>query len=90
MRIRLVFAILDDMFPMPSSSLHDFVIRCKACGENIAAPVQTMPGSWIVARCPLCGTERRYLPNEIFRGRLSWRLSKKPVRSAGKADAWGR
>jgi hypothetical protein len=71
------------MFQVPSTCLHDFTVRCKGCGENIPAPVQTMPDTWIIAACPLCGETRRYLPAEIFRGRLSHELSKKPVRSAG-------
>ena len=33
-----------------------------------------MPDRWIVAVCPLCGENRRYLPTEIFRGRISWEL----------------
>jgi hypothetical protein len=70
------------MFQGPPARFYDFVIRCKDCHENIPAPVQTMPASWIVARCPLCGNDRRYLPDEIFRGRLSWKL-KKPPQSVG-------
>jgi hypothetical protein len=67
------------MFPMfhgPPSQWHDFVIRCKRCSENIAAPVETMPDSWIIHTCPLCGERRRYLPVEIFRGRLSYPFEK--------------
>jgi hypothetical protein len=30
-----------------------------------------MPDAWIIAECPLCHERRRYLPAEIFRGRLS-------------------
>jgi hypothetical protein len=45
--------------------------------ENIAAPVQTMPSSWIIASCPLCEEKRRYLPTEIFLGRLSQKLDEK-------------
>jgi RNase P subunit RPR2 len=61
------------------------VIRCKGCGENIPAPVETMPAQPIVATCPLCGQQRRYLPSQVFQGRLSWKLLRKPVRSA----EWG-
>ncbi len=59
----------------------DFTIRCKKCGENIPAPVGTMPDTWIAAQCPLCGEKRNYLPSEIFRGKLSYRLGPRPVRS---------
>ena len=56
-----------------------FVIRCKGCGENIRAMVETLPASWIAVKCPLCGEHRRYLPTEVFQGRLSWKLMRKPV-----------
>lgn len=63
----------------------DFTVTCKSCGQNIPAPVKTMPDTWIVADCPLCGNRRAYLPPEIFRGRLSHLLSpKKPVKSEPK------
>jgi hypothetical protein len=32
-------------------------------------------------QCPLCYERRRYLPSEIFRGKLSPTLGPKPVRS---------
>jgi hypothetical protein len=59
-----------------------FVVCCKGCGENIPAPVETLPSSWIATKCPLCGEHRRYLPTEIFQGRIAFQLAKKPVRSA--------
>ena len=59
-------------FHGPITRLHNFVIKCKRCGEHIAAPVQTLPDTWIVAQCPLCSERRRYLPAEIFKGRLSF------------------
>ena len=73
--------ILSSMFNSRESRLCDFAVRCKGCGESIPAPVLTMPDTWIVADCPLCGERRAYLPNDIFRGRLSFRLTRKPVRS---------
>ena len=76
------------MFQVPSSAFSDFVVTCKGCRENIAAMIQTMPDDWIIETCPLCGERRRYLPQEIFRGRLSVRLLRKPVRSESKP--WGR
>jgi hypothetical protein len=69
------------MFQGPASRIFDYTIRCKECGESIPAPVETMPDTWIIAVCPLCGEKRAYLPPDIFRGRLSHLLlSKKPVR----------
>jgi len=82
--IRLIFAYTVSMFPGPASDSHPFVIICKGCRQNIPAPVQTMPGSWVVADCPLCGEKRRYLPVEIFQGRLSPELLAKPLRIADR------
>jgi hypothetical protein len=62
----------------------DFAVFCKRCGECIPAPVETLPSSWIIAECPLCYEKRRYLPADIFRGRLSMQLIRKPVRAWGK------
>src|SRR6516164_3020150 len=63
--------ILWPVFQAPTSGIHSFVIVCKGCQQNIPAPVETMPDTWIMAECPLCGQKRRYLPAEIFQGRLS-------------------
>ena len=68
---------MQSMFNVPQSRRCDFTVRCKGCGENIPAPVLTLPDSWIVAACPLCGQHRRYLPSEIFRGNLSYRLEQR-------------
>jgi hypothetical protein len=68
------------MFQMPAGRLCDFTVRCKDCGENVPAPVETLPDSWIVEVCPLCGGKRRYLPNEIFQGRLSRKLTPQMLR----------
>ncbi|UWZ82592.1 hypothetical protein [Occallatibacter riparius] len=62
------------MFNIPSTRRSDFTVRCKGCGENIPAPVETLPDTWIIADCPLCREKRRYVPSEIFRGVLSARL----------------
>ncbi|HZD49173.1 MAG TPA: hypothetical protein VE178_10545 [Silvibacterium sp.] len=78
---RRIFSYAVLMFQGPPGKF-TFVIRCKGCGENIPAPVETLPASWIAAKCPLCGEHRRYLPTEIFQGRLSYALLRKPVRSA--------
>jgi len=37
----------------------------------------------IAAKCPICGEHRRYLPSEVFLGRLSHLLMvRKPMRTA--------
>ena len=46
--------ILISVWNLPETRLCDYTIRCKGCGENIPAPVQTMPDTWIIAECPLC------------------------------------
>lgn len=79
------------MFNIPEARLCDYTVRCKGSGENIPVPVLTMPDTWVVTECPLCGVRRAYLPTDIFRGRLSYRLSKKPVRSeTGVRSVWGK
>lgn len=75
-----MFAYTDSMYQGPTSGIHPFVSACKGCQQNIPAPVQTLPDSWIVAECPLCGENRRYLPADIFRGRLSHDLQMKALR----------
>lgn len=69
------------MFQGPGAE-RNFIIRCKGCRENIPAPVETMPAQPVIAKCPLCNEIRRYLPSEIFRGRLSYLLMRKPIRTA--------
>jgi hypothetical protein len=78
---RLLFAYNGVMFQGPAIG-RGLVIRCKRCGQNIPAPVETLPAQPIAAKCPLCEEHRRYLPSEVFQGRLSHLLIKKPVRSA--------
>jgi len=78
------------MFPSPESGTHPFVIACKGCGRNIPAPVETLPDSWIVALCPLCGEKRRYLPVDIFPGRLSPDPLARQGRPQSGGEQWGR
>jgi hypothetical protein len=76
-----MFAYNLTMFQSPTIS-RDFLVCCKGCRENIPAPCETVPAQPVAARCPLCGEHRQYLPSEIFAGRLSYLLMKKPVRSS--------
>ena len=78
--------ILLPVFNLPETRFCDFTSRCKKCGENIPAPVGTIPDTWIAAQCPLCGEKRNYLPSEIIRGKLSYKLGLKPARSV--LDRW--
>jgi len=59
------------VFQGPTSRTHDFVVRCKGCSENIAVRLLTMPDDWVIEACPFCAERSRYLPQEIFQGRLS-------------------
>jgi hypothetical protein len=68
------------MFQGPSSQ-RAFVVRCKRCGENVPAMAETLPASWVAVKCPLRSEHRRYLPTEVFEGRVSYALFRKPVRS---------
>jgi hypothetical protein len=82
MTFLLFFAYTPLMFQGPPARLHPFVVKCKGCRESVPAPVETLPASRIAMKCPLCGEHRRYLPTEIFQGRLSWAFMRKPVRPA--------
>jgi hypothetical protein len=62
------------------TNLHSFVIACQGCQQNIPAPIETMPEFWIIAGCPFCGAMHRYLPADIFQGRLSHDLLAKASR----------
>ena len=86
--IRLIFADTVRMFNLPENRLCEYTVRCKDCTENIPAPVQTMPDTWIIAGCQLCGARRRYLPADIFRGSMSPKLAAWPRSS--EARRWGR
>lgn len=72
--LRFLFSHAVLVFRSPSTAVHPLIVACKGCLQNIPAPVKTMPDSWIVAECPLCGTKRQYLPTEIFMGRISHEL----------------
>jgi hypothetical protein len=83
---RCIFAYAVGVWNPPESAaaaggICDFAVTCKRCRETIPAPVLTLPDTWIIADCPLCGERRAYLPTDIFRGRLSFRFTRKPVRS---------
>ena len=53
----------------------EIILAARGAGAGtmltIPAPVGTMPDSWMVTDCPLCGKRRRYLPTDIFKGKLS-------------------
>ena len=49
LHFRLTFAYTVSVL-YQSARWRDFVVRCKGCGEDIPAPVETLPASWIAAR----------------------------------------
>jgi hypothetical protein len=61
----------------PAEFLYSASTWCgaRAAMKNVPAPIETMPDTWIIAACPLCGAKRRYLPRDVFRGRLSTRVA---------------
>lgn len=78
------------MFHAPSSGLYLFLVACKGCYRNIPAPIGTIPDSWIVAECPLSGAKRRYLPADIFNGRISHELRMQPRARPNGGESWGK
>jgi len=47
-----------------------FVVACKRCRRDVPAGTKEFPFLSITVSCPLCGELRRYLPSEVFLGRL--------------------
>jgi hypothetical protein len=41
-----------------------------------------MPDTWIIAACPICGSKYRYLPADLFRGRLSTKVGVRLIHRA--------
>jgi hypothetical protein len=67
--IRFIFAYALTMFQGPSAR-KTFVVACKKCRRDVPTGVSEFPFQSIVVECPLCGEKRRYLPSEIFLGRV--------------------
>lgn len=55
-------------FLTPERGRRQFVVSCKGCRRNVPAGVQEFPFKSIVAKCPLCGEPRQYLPSEVTLG----------------------
>lgn len=47
-----------------------FVVTCKRCRRDVPSGVSEFPFQSIQVTCCLCGEERRYLPSEVFLGRV--------------------
>jgi hypothetical protein len=57
------------MFQGPSAR-KTFVVACKKCRRDVPTGVAEFPFQSISVECPLCGEKRRYLPSEVFLGRV--------------------
>ena len=53
-----------------SSARKTFVVACKKCRRDVPAVEAEFPLQSIIVKCPLCGEKRRYLPFEVFLGRV--------------------
>lgn len=69
MDFRLLFAYPFRMFQGPSTR-KTFVVVCKKCRRNVLTGMAEFPFQSIIVECVLCGERRRYLPSEIFLGRV--------------------
>ena len=61
--------MLLSMFQGPSAR-KTFVVACKKCRRDVPTGAGEFPFQSIVVDCPLCGEKRRYLPSEVFLGRV--------------------
>lgn len=61
--------MLLSMFQGPSAR-KAFVVACKKCRRDVPTGAGEFPFQSIVVECPLCGEKRRYLPSEVFLGRV--------------------
>ena len=69
LEFRFSFAYTPTMFQGPSGR-KTFVVACKKCRRDIPTGATEFPFQSIVVECPLCGEKRRYLPSEVFLGRV--------------------
>jgi hypothetical protein len=58
-----------------------FVVACKRCRREIPSGMKEFPFQSIAVSCPLCGELRRYLPSEVFLGRVHALAAKRPSTS---------
>ena len=69
MDFRHIFAYPLFMFQGPSTR-KTFVVACKKCRRDVPTGVAEFPFQSIIVEGALCGEKRRYLPSEIFLGRI--------------------
>jgi hypothetical protein len=64
-----LFAYAVFMFQGPANR-KTFVVTCKRCRRDIPSGVSEFPFQSITVVCCLCGEIRRYLPTELFLGKV--------------------
>jgi hypothetical protein len=69
MDFRHIFSYPLFMFQGPSTR-KTFVVACKKCRRDVPTGVAEFPFQSIIVECALCREKRRYLPSEIFLGRI--------------------
>ncbi|MDR3412272.1 MAG: hypothetical protein P4L87_15220 [Formivibrio sp.] len=67
--VRFLFAYSVRMFEGPTNRKM-FVVTCKRCRRDVPTSVSEFPFQSITVTCCLCGEVRRYLPSELFLGRV--------------------
>lgn len=67
--------MLLNMFQGPSAR-KTFVVACKKCRRDVPTAVGDFLFQSIVVECPLCGEKRRYLPSEVFLGRVDQQVNR--------------
>lgn len=67
--IRFLFSYAGAMFQGPTNR-KTFVVTCKRCRRDIPTGVREFPFQSITVVCCLCGELRRYLPSELFLGKV--------------------
>jgi len=73
--VRFSFAYTPAMF-QGQPGRKTFVIAFKKCRREVPTGVGEFPFQSIVVECPLCGDRRRYLPSEVFLGRVDQLVSR--------------
>ena len=67
--IRYLFAYAGSMFQGPANRKM-FVVTCKRCCRDIPSGASEFPFKSVTVACCLCGEIRRYLPSELFLGKV--------------------
>jgi RNase P subunit RPR2 len=75
MDFRRIFSYPPFIFQGPSTR-KIFLVACKKCRRDVPTGVAEFPFQSIIVECTLCGEKRRYLPSEIFLGRIDQKVTR--------------